>query len=75
MLQDLFLLRSYFEEPFTVMYEADLIEKYGAAAVIRAITDGLLEHRRVPCGTGRQRCVCRISEKGRKTVLDKQYSQ
>ncbi|GEM_PF-3563823 len=64
MLIELYLLRTYFAEQFTALYEQDLIGKYGPAAVSEAIEEGILEHRRIPCGRGRERCVCRLSEKG-----------
>jgi hypothetical protein len=64
MLTDLYLMENYFEEPFTVFYEDDLIRQYGADQIGAAIEDGLLERRPVPCAAGRVRCVCRLSEKG-----------
>lgn len=64
MLSDLLLVSRYFDGPHTALYEEDLKTRYGADEVRRAIYAGLLEHRRVPCGAGRMRCVCWLSRKG-----------
>lgn len=64
MLIELYLLRTYFAEQFSALYEQDLIRRYGRNEVHAAIDQGLLEHSFVPCGRGRRRCVCRLSEKG-----------
>lgn len=64
MLTELYLLQTYFEEPHSLMYEEDLVERYGREPVSEAIRAGLLEHRRIPCGQGRTRCICRLSEAG-----------
>lgn len=64
MLLELYLLQTYFAEQFSAMYEEDLVRRYGRFAVSKAIKDGILEHRHIPCGSGRRRCVCRLSEKG-----------
>lgn len=64
MLHDLLLVSHYFNGPDTALYEEDLKSRYGADAVKTAIYTGLLEHRRVPCGAGRMRCVCWLSHKG-----------
>lgn len=69
MLNDLLLVTRYFEGPDTALYERDLEERYGVDAVRRAIRTGLLEHRWVPCGKGRRRCVCWLSAKGRQEAL------
>ena len=65
MLSDLYLLEHYFEEPFSAVYEQDLVQKYGAEKTQAAISNGFLEYYRIPCGRGQERCVCRLSEKGR----------
>jgi hypothetical protein len=65
MLRDLLLVSHYFEGPQTALYEDDLKSRYGVEEVRQAIYAGLLEHRRVPCGAGRMRCVCWLSSKGR----------
>ena len=64
MLNDLLLVSRYFNGADTALYEEDLKSRYGADEVRRAIYAGLLEHRRVPCGAGRMRCVCWLSRKG-----------
>jgi hypothetical protein len=64
MLRDLLLVSHYFSGPDTALYEEDLKSRYGADEVRTAIYAGLLEHRRVPCGAGRMRCVCWLSRKG-----------
>jgi len=64
MLQDLLMMRRYFDPPSAAVYEEDIAEKYGEEAVLNAIRSGLLEHRRIPCGKGRTRCVCWLSVKG-----------
>ncbi len=73
MLAELYLLQTYFAEHFSAVYEEDLVERYGREPVSLAIKRGILEHRRVPCGKGRQRCVCRLSEEGLKQA-QLQYS-
>jgi len=65
MLQDLFLLQHYYEEPAAAMYEEDLVARYGAAPVQAALAQGLLEQRRVPCRGGAVRCICWLSQYGR----------
>ena len=47
MLQELYLLRSYYEESSAVVYEHDLRVTYGDEAVDTAIANGDLEHRRL----------------------------
>lgn len=64
MLNDLLLVSRYFDGPGRALYEEDLKSRYGAEEVRRAIYAGLLEHRRVPCGAGRMRCVCWLSRDG-----------
>lgn len=64
MLQDLYMMSLYFNGPDAVLYEDDLRRRYGESVVLQAIRSGLLEHRRVPGGCGRRRCVCWLSEKG-----------
>ena len=64
MLIELYLLRTYFAEQFSALYEQDLVSRYGRKAVSEAIREGVLEHSFVPCGRNRRRCVCRLSEKG-----------
>ena len=70
MLVDLYLLQTYFEEQFTSIHEEELVARFGRGAVSAAIAGGLLEHRRIPCGNRRQRCVCRLSEKGLRAARD-----
>lgn len=70
MLRDLYLLGTYFEERFAVMYEEDLVERYGRTQTSEAIHDGYLDHARIPCGAGKTRCVCRLSESGRAKIAD-----
>lgn len=64
MLIELYMLRTYFAEQFTALYEHDLVRRYGRRVVSEAIREGILEHSFVPCGRRRRRCVCRLSEKG-----------
>lgn len=64
MLYDLYVLRTFFAEQFGAMYEHDLRVKYGDETVRKAIKRGLISHHYVPCGKGRKRCVCSITEKG-----------
>ncbi len=64
MLHDLLLVSRYFDGPGRALYEEDLKSRYGADTVRQAIYAGLLEHRRVPCGAGRMRCVCWLSRAG-----------
>lgn len=66
MLIDLYLMQTYFADPAGAVYEEDLVDRYGRREVSRAIFSGKLEHRRIPCGSGRTRCVCRLSEAGRR---------
>ena len=61
---ELYLLQTYFAEQFSSIYEDDLIDRFGYEPVQKAIKSGYLEHRRIPCGTGKKRCVCRLSDKG-----------
>lgn len=68
MLDDLYLLKEYFEEPFAAIYEEDLIRKYGQDHVSKAIDQGLLEHRYIPCAQGKRRCVCWLSKHGDKVA-------
>ena len=65
MLEDLKALAGYFDGPETLLYEEDLIRRYGGDAVSAALETGLLDHGWIPCGRGRRRCVCRLSEKGK----------
>ena len=64
MLVELYLLQTYFTEQFSAIYEQDLIDKYGRQPVQAAIRSGILEHRHIPCGRDRTRCVCRLSSQG-----------
>ncbi len=68
MLLDLYLLQTWFAEPASIVYEEDLVSRYGASSVKKAIAKGLLDHRRIPCGKGAYRCVCRLSDKGMAAV-------
>ena len=64
MLEDLLMVNTYFEPHFRAFYEADLIRRYGEKSIRRAIRNGELEHRWLPCGQGRRRCVVWLSERG-----------
>lgn len=66
MLTDLYLLETYFEEPFTGIYERDLVRRYGPQEVERALQDGLIERCALPCVKNAGNCLCRLSEKGRR---------
>ncbi len=63
MFQELSLLNEYFDQPYSVIYEEDLVEKYGRENVSKAIHSGALQHRWVPCGSGKRRCVCWVDGK------------
>ena len=69
MIKDLLLVTHYFESAGYAFYEEDLKDRYGAENIRDAIRSGLLEHRRIPCGKGRHRCVCWLSEKGCRAAL------
>ena len=58
MIKELELLKTYFDLPNAVLYEEDLVKKFGRGAVTSAIQSGALQHRWVPCGRGKRRCVC-----------------
>ena len=58
MFQELSLINEYFDQPYSVLYEEDLVERYGRETVTTAIRSGELQHRWVPCGKGDRRCVC-----------------
>jgi hypothetical protein len=72
MLIELYLLETYFEEPAALMFEEDMVRRFGAAAVTEAVAIGLLEQRRIPCGLGaaqgQTRHVCRLSQTGHALV-------
>ncbi|MCB9990072.1 MAG: hypothetical protein H6867_01670 [Rhodospirillales bacterium] len=68
MLIDLYLLQTYFAEPSSVIYEEELIRRYGGAAVRQAIKEGMLEKRQIPCKSGAVRHVCTLSDDGILTV-------
>lgn len=69
-LQDLKLMEDFLEPQNAVVYEADLIGRYGQDAVWRAIDDHVLEHRRLPFRDGRERCICWLGPKGREQLED-----
>lgn len=64
MLHELYLLQQYYGTPQAAIPEDDLVARYGRDPVSKAIHDGLIEHRRIPCASGRRRCVCWLSDKG-----------
>ncbi len=64
MLRDLYLLSTYFEESFGVVHEEELVRRYGRQETSDAIDNGYVDHARIPCGSGKTRCVCRLSDKG-----------
>lgn len=65
-LQSLRMMEEYFEPENAVMFEADLIEAHGEICVTKAIHEGVLEHRRLPFRDGHERCICWLTDKGRK---------
>lgn len=69
MLTDLYLLETYFEEPFGGIYECDLVRRYGPREVARALQNGLIERCALPCAGNAGACLCRLSEKGRLCAL------
>lgn len=60
MLEDLKELQEYFDFSDYVVYEDKLRKQYGDLAVTNAIRSGTLEHRWIPCKSGKKRCVCWI---------------
>lgn len=65
MLHDLYLLSCYFEPTHAVLYEDELLARYGEGAVQKAARDGLIELFRAPCHAGAKgRFFCRLSERG-----------
>jgi hypothetical protein len=72
MLIELYMLQTYFEESAALMFEDDLVQRFGSDAVHEALAVGLLEQRRVPCGLdskqGAVRHVCRLSQTGHALV-------
>ncbi len=64
MLEELLSVHSYFGLTEAAFFEQDLKDKYGDMEVREAIHAGILEHRRIPCGSGRTRCVCWLSTEG-----------
>ena len=64
MLEELLSVHSYFGLTEAAFFEQDLKDKYGDTEVREAILSGILEHRRIPCGSGRTRCVCWLSTEG-----------
>lgn len=69
MLEDLLMVDNYFEPHARAFYEADLVERYGQNSIMKAVRNGDLEHRWLPCGQGRRRCVVWLSEQGRKRAM------
>ncbi|NBX66476.1 MAG: hypothetical protein EBQ96_05715 [Proteobacteria bacterium] len=65
-LRTLRLMEEYFEPENAVMFEADLIEAHGQKNIWKAIDDGILEHRRLPFRDGHERCICWLTDRGRK---------
>jgi len=64
-LQDLLTLGEYFNGPESAVFESELIDTYGQETIWNAIDDGILEHRRLPFRSGRERCICWLSPKAR----------
>lgn len=66
MLEDLYLLQTYFAEPAGLMREDDLITRYGGPAVAAALAQGLLVYCELPCSSSvPQGCrLCRLSASG-----------
>lgn len=73
MLQELYQLDTYFEGPEKAVFEADLNRQYGEKNVLKAISEGWIEHRRMKFRDGRERCICWISDSGR-AVVEKQQA-
>lgn len=69
-LRTLRMMEEYFEPENAVMFESDLIDVHGQDSVWQAIDDGVLEHRRLPFRDGRERCICWLTDKGRKLAQD-----
>lgn len=65
MLTDLYLLQYYFEEAGAAMYQEDLVRRYGRAELKAALEAGLIEARCLPCKSGEEKALFRLSEKGR----------
>lgn len=65
MLHDLYLLSSYFDPAEAVLYENEIMARYGAEAFRTAARDGLIEVYRAPCHTAhRGRFFCRLTQRG-----------
>ena len=65
LLRELQMMENFFEPQDAVMFEADLIANYGQEPIWQAISEGILEHRRLPFSGGRERCICWLTDKGR----------
>lgn len=69
MLQTLYEMETYFGSIDSLLFEEDLVARFGAEATLAAIRNGDLEHRWTPCASGKRRCVCALSDKGRQKIL------
>lgn len=68
LLQDLLELEQVASDVDTCISEAELWDRYGKNQTLNAIESGLLEHRRIKFREGYGRCVCWLSDKGRKVA-------
>ena len=57
-MSQLSLVNDYFDQPNSVLYEDDLVKHFGRDTITQAIRKGIIQHRWVPCGKNRRRCVC-----------------
>jgi hypothetical protein len=68
LIQDLYEMEQFVSDFDTCISEAELWDRYGEKQTLNAIESGLLEHRRVKFRDGYGRCVCWLSDAGRKAA-------
>ena len=68
LLLDLLEVEKFSDGADACISEARLWERYGKQETVQAIDSGLLEHRRIKFRDGYGRCVCWLSDKGRKVA-------
>lgn len=72
MLHDLFMLSEFFDPPFSMMREQELMDMYGPQAVCTALSMGLIECRCAPCmGGAVQNNFYVLSQAGLNAVMQK----
>jgi hypothetical protein len=68
MLNDFFLIESYFGSPESAMLQDDMIRRYGTEPVSSALERGYLHSREIFLGPMRGQILCWLSEKGRRNA-------